>query len=106
MAALGPAFDATTVKVTFVKTDGAALLTVLVTPRFTCGTGVVATVAVLFAGVISASAPDMVAVLLYEPVPFTVAIMVNVAEAAFAKLPTAQFGAVQVPTDGVALTNV
>ena len=94
------------VKVTLEPTVGVGLLTVFTTERFVCATGTGVTVLVLLAGVGSVSTPVIVAVLAYGPAAFTVATIVKVALAPLAKAPIVQFGAVQVPVDGVALTKV
>ena len=94
------------VKVTLEPTFGVGLLTVLTTPRLVWATGDGVTVEVLLPGVGSISVPEIVAVLAYGPEAFTVATMVKVALAPLARLPILQFGAVQVPVDGVALTKV
>ncbi|MNX44741.1 hypothetical protein D3C86_752380 [compost metagenome] len=54
----------------------------------------------------SGSLPEIVAVLLYNPEDLTVATITSVALSPLAKSPITQSGSVQVPIDGLALTNV
>ena len=106
VAALGPLLVAVMVNVTLVPTFGVGLFTVFTMARSAVGVGPGETVLVLLPGMGSGSLPDMTAVLTYEPVAFTVAIMVKVALLPLARFPIVQLGAVQVPVEGVALTKV
>ena len=60
----------------------------------------------LFPLVPSGLFPEMLAVLPYDPVEFTVAVIVKEALAPLAREPTVQFGANHVPIEGTALTKV
>ena len=92
------------VNVTLSPTLCVPVLAVLVTKRLVSTTGVA--VAVLFAELVSGSLPEIIAVFAYGPEALTVATIDKVALCPLIRLPTVQFGADHVPTDGVALTKV
>ncbi len=62
MAALGPVLLAVIVNVTLLPTFGVALSTVLLIPKFVCGTGTGVLVLLLLPGVGSVSFPVILAV--------------------------------------------
>jgi len=106
VALLGPALLAVIVKVTLLPTAGVLLLAVFITDKSANEPTVGETEEVLLVETGSVWLPVMVAVLVYGPVALTVAVILNVAVAPLAKLPIVQFGALHVPKEGVALTNV
>ena len=89
VASLGPRLEATNVKTTFVPIFGAATFTVLVILRSVCLIGIGVTEATSLLAIGSFSNPLIFAVLVYEPLGFTVATIVNVLETPLAILPTA-----------------
>ena len=97
VALLGPLFVAVIVNVTVLLTLKFNGLILFKTVKSVTGTGVVLTDEQSLAETGSELSPLIHAVLMYGPVAFTVAVIVNVAEAPLAKFPMFQFGLVHVP---------
>ena len=106
VAALGPLLVAVIVKVTLVPSVGVSLLTVLVTLRSAAADGPGVTLLVLFPVLGSLVVVVMVAVLVYEPLAFTLASIVRVFVSPLFKVPIVQLGAAQLPEVVFAFTKV